>query len=157
MNRVYCINGPNLGRLEWRDSAYYGDLTMEEIESQVRKGIEGSDLDLTWIQSDHEGALIEAVHAAAVAGASIVINPGALTHYSYALADALAMSDAAVIEVHLSNIYAREDWRRESVIAPVVTGSIAGLGPAGYLLAIKALEEMFTIPAAGEPSPGRSA
>lgn len=150
MNRVYCINGPNLGRLEWRDSSHYGDLTLTEIDSSVRARAEDLGLELTWFQSDHEGALIEAIHAATDAGASIVINPGALTHYSYALADALAMATAPVIEVHLSNIHAREEWRHKSVIAPVATASIAGLGPAGYLLAIEALARTDTMSPAGE-------
>lgn len=150
MNRVHCINGPNLGRLEWRDASHYGDLTLTEIELLVRGRAEDLGMELTWFQSDHEGALIEAAHGAIDAGAAIIINPGALTHYSYALADALAMADAPVIEVHLSNIHAREDWRRKSVIAPVATGSIAGLGPSGYLMAIDALGQFSTGLAADE-------
>lgn len=157
MNRVHCINGPNLGRLEWRDSTHYGDLTLTQIESLVRARVEDMGMELTWFQSDHEGALIEAVHSAIDAGAAIVINPGALTHYSYALADALAMADAPVIEVHLSNTHAREDWRRNSVVAPVATGSIVGFGPSGYVLAIEALGQISARPATGDRSSDPSA
>ncbi|RIK10168.1 MAG: 3-dehydroquinate dehydratase [Acidobacteria bacterium] len=157
MKRVHVLNGPNLGRLEWRDSAQYGDLTLAEIESLVRARAETVGIELTWFQSDHEGALIEAIHAAIDAGASIVINPGALTHYSYALADALAMAESTVVEVHLSNIHAREDWRRTSVVAPAVTGSVAGFGPIGYVLAIEAIAQIAAGSAPGDQGPDHSA
>lgn len=157
MNHVHCINGPNLDRLEWRDSTHYGDLSLEQIESLMRARVNDLGMQLTWIQSDHEGVLIEAVHGAIDAGAAIVVNPGALTHYSYALADALAMASAPVIEVHLSNIHARESWRRNSVIAPVATGSIAGFGPFGYVLAVEVLGKIFAGPVVGNASPESSA
>lgn len=141
MNHIFVINGPNLGRLQWRDSSHYGELNLEEIEELVRSRAGKLGLGVTWFQSDSEGSVVEAIHEAIDSGAGIVINPGALTHYSYAVADALEMSEMPVVEVHLSNVHAREEWRRDSVVAPVVTGSIEGLGPFGYVLAIEALFE----------------
>lgn len=143
MRTVYFLNGPNLGRLELRNPAQYGDLSLKEIEHMVIEAAPAFNCEICWFQSDHEGELISLVHKAIESGSAIVINPGALTHYSYALADALAMSTLPVIEVHLSNIYAREEWRRQSVISPVVSGSIAGLGHKGYLLALDAVATLL--------------
>jgi 3-dehydroquinate dehydratase-2 len=138
--RVRYVFGPNLGRLGTRDPARYGSETLEQIMQDVarRAGELGHDVD--WRQSDHEGELVGWLNGAAGEGVeAIVLNPGALTHYSYALRDAVEGCGVPVVEVHQTNIYAREPFRRHSVIAPVVRASIAGAGAGGYRLALEAL------------------
>jgi len=135
--RVRYVFGPNLGRLGTRDPARYGSETLEQIMQDVarRAGELGHDVD--WRQSDHEGELVGWLNGAAGEGVeAIVLNPGALTHYSYALRDAVEGCGVPVVEVHQTNIYAREPFRRHSVIAPVVRASIAGAGAGGYILPV---------------------
>lgn len=140
--RVLVIHGPNLNLLGRRETHVYGSQTLEEIDGRlVRKAAElGLDLDI--VQTNHEGVMVETVQKAMRDYAGVVINPAAFTHYSIAVRDALAALPVPIIEVHLSNIYSREDFRRHSVIAPVVEGQISGLGPTGYLLALEAIAEL---------------
>ncbi len=140
--RILVLNGPNLNTLGTREPAIYGTVTLAQVQEKL--GTRGKELntDITCFQSNFEGALIDCIqqHAESVDG--IIINPGALTHYSIAVRDALAAVKAPTIEVHLSNIYAREEFRHHSVMAAVCKGHIVGLGWRGYLHALEALVEM---------------
>jgi 3-dehydroquinate dehydratase-2 len=139
MNVLYLF-GPNLGALGRRDPETYGSQSLQEImgELEVRALERGHAL--RWHQSDHEGELVGWLLAAAGEGVGlVVINPGALSHYSYALRDAIEASGLPVLEVHMSNIYARETFRRTSVISDVCCGTISGLGAGGYHLALEAI------------------
>ncbi|HEX2425128.1 MAG TPA: type II 3-dehydroquinate dehydratase [Actinomycetota bacterium] len=138
--KVRYVFGPNLGRLGTRDPDRYGTETLGQIMADVAERGRALGHEVEWRQSDHEGDLVAALGSAAAEGVgAVVINPGALTHYSYALRDAVEGSGVPVIEVHQTNIYAREPFRRHSVIAPVVRASIAGAGTGGYRLALEAL------------------
>lgn len=136
---VLLLSGPNLDLLGEREPDVYGNATLDDHVATARAAAEAAGLDLEHRQSNHEGDLIEAVHEARGRCVAIVINPGALAHYSYALADALAAFDGPVVELHLSNPAAREAWRRTSVIAPVARGTVSGFGGTGYRLAIEAV------------------
>jgi 3-dehydroquinate dehydratase-2 len=138
--RVLFLFGPNLGALGARDPERYGTQTLEEIMGEVgdRAGRLGHDTG--WHQSDFEGELLGWIHQAPADGwEAIAVNPGALTHYSYALRDAIEACPLPVVEVHMTNIYAREEFRRHSVISPVCRATIAGAGAGGYHLALEAL------------------
>jgi 3-dehydroquinate dehydratase II len=135
---ILLLSGPNLNLLGDREPAVYGSATLDDHVETARKAAAEHGYDLEHLQSNHEGVLIDAIHAARGRAAAIVFNPGAFTHYAHGLADALAAYDGVVVEVHLSNPMAREAWRRTSVIAPVATGTIAGFGGAGYRLAVEA-------------------
>jgi 3-dehydroquinate dehydratase II len=138
--RVRYLFGPNLGRLGTRDPERYGTQTLEEIMAGVAERATTLGHEVDWRQSDHEGDLVAWLNEAGGDGVeAVVINPGALTHYSYALRDAVEGCGLPVVEVHQTNIYAREPFRRHSVIAPVVGASIAGAGAGGYSLALEAL------------------
>lgn len=133
--RILLVNGPNLSQLGSRDPAVYGTATLSDVEAAARS--EHADLDT--FSSESEGALVARLHAARTDGtASVVINAGALTHYSYALRDALELLAVPKVEVHLSQTYARESFRRHSVMGPVVDVTITGAGVYGYRLAIRA-------------------
>ncbi len=136
---VYLINGPNLGRLGKRQPEIYGAATLEEIENEFSRLAESKGYSAVCVQSDSEEEIIAAIHEATEKGAAIVINPAAFTHYSYAIADALAQAPGFVVEVHISNPSAREEWRRRSVVSPYVTGTIAGFGKDSYMLALEAV------------------
>lgn len=140
---VMLLNGPNLGRLGEREPDIYGSMTLGEIVSLCRETAENLGLVIEDHHSDSESELIGWVHEAARGFRPVVINPGALTHYSYALRDALAQVQAPVIEVHLSQPASRESFRSESVVAAVVQGTISGLGPLSYVLAIRAVGELI--------------
>jgi 3-dehydroquinate dehydratase II len=136
--RILVLNGPNLNMLGTREPHLYGSTSLAEIEERlVAKGTSVSPpVAVETFQSNHEGALVDKIQASGATAAAIVINPGALTHYSIALRDALSAFGKPVVEVHLTNIHAREEFRRHSVISPIAAGQIAGLGPLGYELAI---------------------
>jgi 3-dehydroquinate dehydratase-2 len=135
---VLVLNGPNLNLLGTREPGVYGSMTLAEILSDLEVVALSADppLRIEHVQTNHEGNLVDAIQTLGPSSAGIIINPGALTHYSIALRDALAAVGTATIEVHLSNIHAREEFRHHSVIAPVVLGQIAGLGSDGYRLAL---------------------
>ena len=139
MRSILILNGPNLNMLGKREPAIYGAATLPEIEAACRAYAEQRAMALTFLQSNHEGTLIDAIQAAPEAHAGIILNAGAYTHTSIALRDAIASIPIPVIELHLSNIHARESFRHHSMIAPVCIGQISGFGAAGYTLAIDAM------------------
>ena len=141
--RILLINGPNLNTLGTREPDVYGNTTLSEIEARVREKASALNVEVRAFQSNSEGALIDFIQAEAPDAAGIIINPGALTHYSFALRDALAASGLPAIEVHISNIYGREHFRRRSVTAACCWGIVAGLGWRGYVAAFDALVEMM--------------
>lgn len=136
--KILVLHGPNLNLLGKREPSVYGTLTLEQINQRLSELAVELGVDITCRQSNHEGELIDLLHSAASSADAVVFNPGAYTHYSFALRDAVAAIGIPTIEVHLSNIHAREDFRRQSVIAPVASGQISGLGVTGYLLALRA-------------------
>jgi 3-dehydroquinate dehydratase-2 len=137
---VLFLFGPNLGALGRRDAATYGSKTLEELMASVAERASELGHEASWRQSDHEGELIGWLLGADAAGhEAIVLNPGALSHYSYALRDAVEASGVPTVEVHMSNIYAREEFRRHSVISEVCRATITGLGAGGYHLALEAM------------------
>jgi 3-dehydroquinate dehydratase II len=140
---VLLLSGPNLDQLGQREPEVYGSATLEDHLAAARQVADVHGLRVEHLQSDHEGELVEAVHAARGRCAAIVINPGAFTHYAWSLHDALAAFDGPVIELHLSNPASRESWRHRSVVAPVATAIIAGLGRHGYPLAIGAVAHLL--------------
>lgn len=136
MQTIAALHGPNLNMLGKREPAIYGSMTLAEIDAALQARASEAGLRLVSIQSNHEGALVDFLQGEGWAAAGVIINPGALTHYGLSLRDALAALSAPIVEVHLSNVYKREPFRHTSVVAPVVTGQIAGLGWRGYLLAL---------------------
>jgi 3-dehydroquinate dehydratase II len=135
---VLVVHGPNLNLLGHRERQVYGMTTLAQIDYMIHEKADELGLQVEVTQHNSEGEIIEAIHQAIVTHSCIIINPAAYTHYSYAIRDALAATGLPCIEVHLSNIYAREEFRAKSVIAPVVVGQISGFGPQGYLLALEA-------------------
>jgi 3-dehydroquinate dehydratase II len=139
MTSILVLNGPNLNLLGTRQPEVYGTVTLAEIEASCRNEARALSVEVAFLQSNHEGALVDAIHAARDQHDGIVLNAGAYTHTSIALRDAIVSVDLPVIELHLSNIHAREEFRHVSHIAPVALGQICGLGAAGYRLAIRAM------------------
>ncbi|MEA3442656.1 MAG: type II 3-dehydroquinate dehydratase [Chloroflexota bacterium] len=137
--RILVIQGPNLNMLGRRDKKIYGDKTLAEIESLIKKESEALNVEVITFQSNSEGTLIDFIQKESSSADGIIINPGAYCHYGLALRDALDDTRLPVIEVHLSNIYSREEWRAKSVIAPIVKGQICGLRWRGYIAALQAL------------------
>jgi 3-dehydroquinate dehydratase-2 len=140
MALVYVLNGPNLNLLGTREPSVYGDMTLSAIEARARRRGEALGIEIEFRQTNHEGELIDWVHEALSRDAAgLVINPGALTHTSIALHDAIRAVGLPVVEVHLSNVFAREAFRHHSYVSPVAKGVICGFGPKGYELALEAL------------------
>lgn len=137
--KILLIHGPNLNMLGKRNRAIYGDKTLAELESVVKKRAEELGAEVLAFQSNSEGTLIDFIQAETPEAAGIIINPGALTHYGLSLRDALVDSALPVIEVHLSDIHAREEWRSKSVIAPITRKQISGKGGQGYIDAVEIL------------------
>lgn len=136
---ILLLSGANLNLLGSREPEVYGTATLDDHVATATAAAAAHDLALEHVQANHEGDLVEAIHAARTSAAGIIINPGAFTHYAWSLHDALAAFEGPVIELHLSNPNARESWRHTSVIAPVATGSIVGFGGQGYRLAVEAM------------------
>ncbi|MCZ6570221.1 MAG: type II 3-dehydroquinate dehydratase [Deltaproteobacteria bacterium] len=137
--QILVLHGPNLNLLGEREPEVYGRTTLAEIDTRLREIAAENGVSLESFQSNHEGALVDRIQAARGAYQGIVINPGGLTHTSVALRDALVASGLPIVEVHLSNIHAREPFRRTSLVSDIVVGQITGLGPIGYELALLAL------------------
>ncbi len=135
--KLLVIHGPNLNALGRRQPEIYGNTTLAQIDDALRERAAAAGAALLSFQSNYEGALIDFIQAEGWDADGIIINPGALTHYGLALRDALASLAAPIVEVHLSNVYHRESFRHTSVVAPVATGQIAGLGWRGYLLELE--------------------
>jgi 3-dehydroquinate dehydratase-2 len=147
MATILLISGPNLNLLGHREPEIYGSDTLDELVGDARAVAEAAGHVVEHVQSNHEGEIVDAIQDARDRCAAVVINPGAFTHYSYAVADALAAFSGPKVEVHISNPSTREEWRRTSVIAPVVTGTVAGLGRHGYRLAMEATVALLKEPA----------
>jgi 3-dehydroquinate dehydratase II len=136
---ILCIHGPNLNLLGLREPGIYGELPLEEIDRRLQERALNQGVELRVMQSNHEGAIIDAIHDSRGWANALMINPGAYTHYSYAIRDAIAAVRLPAVEIHLSNVHAREPFRHTSVIAPVCVGQIAGFGWHSYLLGLQAL------------------
>jgi 3-dehydroquinate dehydratase II len=144
-NIVVLLSGPNLNLLGQREPQIYGKETLDDHVATCRAEAEKHGLTLEHLQSNHEGELIDAIQGARGRAAAIIINAGALSHYSWAIHDALVTFEGAKVELHLSNPFAREEWRHTSVIAPVVNGSITGFKGSGYRLAALAVAELLGV------------
>lgn len=139
MSDLYVLNGPNLNLLGSREPDVYGSLTLANLENLIRDEAQKWGVhNVTFLQSNHEGALIDALHEAGQKNAKVIFNPGGYTHTSVALHDAIKGASVDVIEVHISNVAAREPFRHHSYVSPVARGVIAGLGAMGYVLAVQA-------------------
>ncbi len=139
--RILIVNGPNLNRLGMRDPSQYGSDTLADIETRISERAESLGVEVDFFQSNHEGEIVDFLQGAASDAAGLVINAGALTHYGISLRDAIADTGLPFVEVHLSNIHAREEFRHHSVMASLAKGQIAGLGWRGYLYALDYLVE----------------
>ena len=136
MKKVIIINGPNLNLLGRREKDIYGKKSFEDIKKDLDKMVKGK-VELLYFQSNHEGEIIDKIHQCIGSVDFMIINPGALTHYSYGIRDAITASNIPAIEVHISNIFTREDWRSKSVISKVAKGVISGLGIEVYSTALR--------------------
>jgi 3-dehydroquinate dehydratase-2 len=143
MTHVLVLNGPNLGILGRRQPETYGTTTLAQINAHLEELARGWGWELTTFQSNHEGALIDTIEELSPSIHGVLINPGALTHYGLSLRDALAALPVPIIEVHLSNIHARDEWRRRSVTAEVAEGVVAGFGWRSYVYALEALRDII--------------
>jgi 3-dehydroquinate dehydratase-2 len=137
--RIHILNGPNLNMLGTREQSIYGTTTLKDIEADCRKEAGRLGVELTFEQTNHEGRLVDLVQAAREGADGVIINPGGYTHTSVALQDAIRAAGVPVVELHLTNIFAREPFRHHSYVSPVAVGVICGFGPAGYILAMGAL------------------
>lgn len=142
---ILLLSGPNLNLLGEREPEVYGRVTLDALITDARAVAEQHGHEVEHVQSNHEGVIVEAIQEARGRCAALVINPGAFSHYSYAIADALATFDGVKVELHISNPSAREAWRRTSVVAPYVTGTVAGFGGNGYRLALEAVAHQLEL------------
>jgi len=142
MKKILIINGPNLNLLGKREPEIYGRLTLADIENEIKKLATELKVEVSFFRSNHEGEIVDAIGKSKDNCDGIIINPAAYTHTSVAIRDALAAVDVPAIEVHISNVYSREEFRHNSFIAPVCIGQIAGLGIDGYLFALKKLSSI---------------
>ena len=143
--KVFVINGPNLNLLGVREPGVYGNESLDSILAEMKGEAEKLGIELECYQSNHEGDIVDKLHNAMTEADGVILNAGALTHYSYALRDAISAIKIPVVEVHMSNIQAREEFRHNSVIAPVCRGSIAGFGKNSYMLALKAVYDIIEL------------
>ncbi len=141
--KILVINGPNLNMLSIREPGIYGSLTLDEINAGISTYAKAYDLRCDFFQSNCEGEIIDKIHSVREDYDGCIINAGAYTHYSYAIYDAIKAVDKPFIEVHLSNVHAREEFRHKSVIAPACVGTIAGFGKNSYFLAVNALKDIL--------------
>ena len=139
MKKILIINGPNLSRVGYREPEYYGSISIDQINKNIIDFAKKRNICVEIFQSNSEGEIIDKIEQSYKNIAGLIINPGAYTHYSFAIRDAIVASNLLTIEVHLSNIYNREEFRQKSVIAPVCKGQITGFGEKSYLLALDAL------------------
>jgi 3-dehydroquinate dehydratase-2 len=139
--RILVLHGPNLNMLGTREPAVYGTTTLDAINAELAELAKARGAELEFFQSNHEGSLVDRIQEAPTWADAILINPGGLTHTSVTLRDALAGADLPVVEVHLSNVFAREAFRQHSYVSPIAVGVIAGFGPASYRLGLEALLE----------------
>jgi len=142
-NRVEVMHGVNLDQLGRRDPTHYGRFTLEDLERQVKETADELGLEVRFFHTNHEGAFVEHLHRLEGLADAIVLNPGAWTHYSYAIRDALELTGLPAVEVHLSDVDSREPWRRQSVITELCIARVAGKGPDGYRDALERVREEF--------------
>ena len=140
-NRVEVLHGVNLGALGRRDPEHYGSLTLAELQTQIKRYARELDLEVAFFQTNSEGEYVERLHRLPEVADAALLNPGAWTHYSYAIRDALEIAGIPAVEVHLSDVSAREEWRRVSVLEGLVLGTVAGKGAEGYRDALEMLRE----------------
>lgn len=143
MTSILLINGPNLNLLGIREPEIYGTRTLDDHVKSALGAATSHGFHLEHVQSNHEGAIVDAIHKARDSHDAIIINAGAFTHYAWAIHDALACFNGPVVELHISNPHAREEWRHTSVITPAATGVIAGFGSAGYRMAVAAVAHLL--------------
>jgi 3-dehydroquinate dehydratase II len=140
-NRVEVMHGVNLDILGRRAPEHYGTITLQELEVKVKRFAHGLELEVRFFQTNHEGEFVEHLHRLPEVADAALLNPGAWTHYSYAIRDALEIAGLPAVEVHLSDIRSREKWRRQSVLEGIVIGAVSGKGPDGYLEALEMLKQ----------------
>ena len=150
--QILVLHGPNLNLLGVREPKIYGRDTLDDINARLGARAAESNVELRIVQSNHEGVLIDELHAARARFDGILINPGAFTHYSYALRDAIAATDLPAVEVHLSNVHRREEFRHTSVLVPVCIGQVMGLGWRSYLLGLEGLLAYLSEQTASAPA-----
>ena len=140
-NRVAVLHGVNLDALDRRPASHYGDLTFSQLEIRIERYARDTGLEPHFFQTNHEGAYVEELHKAIDYADALLLNPGAWTHYSWAIRDALEIAGLPAVEVHLSDVQAREEWRRVSVISDLCVATVSGQGPDGYRTALERLKE----------------
>ena len=145
-NRVEVMHGVNLDQLGRRDPKHYGRVTLEQLENQIRANAEELGLEARFFHTNHEGEFVEHLHGLEGTADAIVLNPGAWTHYSYAIRDALELAGLPAVEVHLSDVDSREEWRRRSVISELCIARVAGKGPDGYRDALERVRDELATP-----------
>lgn len=143
MKKILVIHGPNLDLLGQREPGVYGKITLKQIDNELRKIAKKNKVSIKIFQSNHEGEIVDLIGKGKISYDGLLINPAAYTHTSVAIRDAIAASAKVAVEVHLSNIYSREEFRQKSLISPVVKGTIAGFGPKSYILGLQSLIDLL--------------